>query len=205
MKCFYIQFDQFHTKIWNFCPKKPQFNISGVRKQHDTAKYKRLLGAELSVTGQTTNTILTKNAFTPILTDRTSKQTFPTFCNKLWNRLHFHQEIILEADISYDGEEIDDDDRQHGRQDDGATVLGDRLDHVPQCLLSVDHIQELQHSPKYNTVPNTMICSKQTKCLSSRQTNVQVLLNRPNFQQTKCLNRPHQISKQTKYLSSTNH
>lgn len=188
MKCFHI--DQFHTKIWNFCPKNPQCNISGVRKQHDIAQYKRLLGAELSVTGQTTklNTILTKNAFTTILTDRTSKLTVPTFCNKLWNRLHFHQEIILEADISYDGEEIDDDDRQHGRQDDGAAVLGDRLDHVPQCLLSVDHIQELQHSPKYNTVPNTtqspiqhslqnntvpstILCSTQTKCLSfSKQT-----------------------------------
>lgn len=146
MKCFHI--DQFHTKIEFLSKKKP---IKYFRCKKD----KRLLGAELSVNGQTTNTILTKNAFTPILTDRTSKQTFPTFCNKLWNRLHFHQEIVLEADISYDGEEIDDDDCQHGRQDDGATVLGDRLDYVPQCLLSVDHIQELQHSPKYNTVPNT--------------------------------------------------
>lgn len=108
-----------------------------------------------------------------------TEQNIPTFCNKLWNRLHFHQEIVLEADISYDGEEIDDDDCQHGRQDDGATVLGDRLDYVPQCLLSVDHIQELQHSPKYNTVPYTT----KSPIQQSPQYN--------DFKQTKCLNRPN--------------
>ena len=68
----------------------------------------------------------------------------PTFTDDGVEGLHLHEEVVPEEDEAQDGEEIDEDDGQHRRQQDGATVTRHRLDHVQQSLLAVDNVKELK-------------------------------------------------------------
>ena len=59
-------------------------------------------------------------------------------------RFDLHQEIVLEEDEADDGEHVDENEGQDGRQDDGTTVARHRTDHVEQRLLAVDDVKQLQ-------------------------------------------------------------
>lgn len=61
----------------------------------------------------------------------------------LRQRVHFHDEVLLQAQEADDGEEVDEDERQQRRQQDGAAVTGDALYHVEQRLLAVDQVEQL--------------------------------------------------------------
>ena len=58
--------------------------------------------------------------------------------------VHLQDEVVLEEDIAHDGEEVDQDEGQHGRQHDGAPVARHALDHVQQRLLAVHQVEQLQ-------------------------------------------------------------
>lgn len=58
--------------------------------------------------------------------------------------VHLQDEIILEENVADDGEQVDQDESQHGGQHDGAAVAGHTLDHVQQRLLSVHEVKKLQ-------------------------------------------------------------
>lgn len=53
-------------------------------------------------------------------------------------------EVVFEENVTHNGEEIDEDKSQHGREDDGAAVAGDAFYHVQQGLFSVHQIKELE-------------------------------------------------------------
>lgn len=57
--------------------------------------------------------------------------------------VHLQDEVILEEEVAHDGEEVDQDESQHGGQDDGAPVARDALDDVEQRLLPVHQVKEL--------------------------------------------------------------
>ena len=57
--------------------------------------------------------------------------------------VHLQDEVVLEEDVAHDGEQVDQDERQHGRQHDGAAVARHALDHVQQGLLPVHQVKEL--------------------------------------------------------------
>ena len=56
--------------------------------------------------------------------------------------LGLHDEVVLEEDEPDDGEQVDEDDGQHGCQQDGPPVPGDRLHDVDERLFSVDDVEE---------------------------------------------------------------
>lgn len=64
-------------------------------------------------------------------------------CSNLGQSVHLHDEVLLQAQEAHDGEEVDEDERQKSRQQDGATVAGDALYHIEQGLLTVDQVEEL--------------------------------------------------------------
>lgn len=51
--------------------------------------------------------------------------------------VHLQDEVVLEENVSDDGEQVDQDESQHGGQHNGAPVARHALDHVQQRLLSV--------------------------------------------------------------------
>ncbi len=54
------------------------------------------------------------------------------------------EKVVLEPDVADDGEEVDQDEGQDGREDDGPAVPRDGLDDVEERFLAVDHVQELR-------------------------------------------------------------
>ena len=64
-------------------------------------------------------------------------------CN--YQTFSFHDKVVFKEDESNDGEEVDEDDGQDCRQEDGTSVTCHRFHHVDQGLLSVNHIEELKH------------------------------------------------------------
>lgn len=67
-------------------------------------------------------------------------------CSDLWQPVHLHDEVLLQAQEADDREEVDEDEREQRRQQDGATVPGDALYHVEQRLLTVDQVEQLAES-----------------------------------------------------------
>lgn len=65
-------------------------------------------------------------------------------CGDLRQRVDLHDEILLQAEEADDGEEVDEDESEQRRQQDGATVPSDALNHVEQSLLPVDEVKQLQ-------------------------------------------------------------
>ena len=72
-----------------------------------------------------------------------------TFVDDDVERVHLHEEVVLEEDEPYDGEEIDEDDRKDSRQQDRPAVLRYRPDHVQQRLLTVHDVQQLKTQPRH--------------------------------------------------------
>lgn len=64
-------------------------------------------------------------------------------CSDLRQQVHLHDEVLLQAQEADDGEEVDEDEREQRRQQDGATVPSDALYHVEQSLLAVDQVEQL--------------------------------------------------------------
>lgn len=58
--------------------------------------------------------------------------------------VHLQDEVVLEENVADDGEQVDQDESQHGGQHDGAPVPSHTLDHVQQRLLPVDEVEELR-------------------------------------------------------------
>ena len=56
--------------------------------------------------------------------------------------LRLRDKVILEEDEADNGEKVDEDDGQDGRQQDGPSVPHHRLHDVDQRLLSVDDVKE---------------------------------------------------------------
>lgn len=55
--------------------------------------------------------------------------------------VHLQDEVVLEENVADDGEEVDQDESQHGGQHNGAPVARHALDHVQQRLLSVHKVE----------------------------------------------------------------
>lgn len=62
--------------------------------------------------------------------------------------VHIQDEVVLEENVADDGEEVDQDERQHSSQDNRAPVASHALDHVEQRLLSVDKVEKLRKERK---------------------------------------------------------
>lgn len=77
--------------------------------------------------------------YTVYMKDRGQKVT----CSNLGQSVHLHDEVLLQAQEAHDGEEVDEDERQESRQQDGATVARDALYHIEQGLFPVDQIKQL--------------------------------------------------------------
>lgn len=58
--------------------------------------------------------------------------------------VHGQNEIVFEEDVAHDGEEIDEDEGEHGGENDGAAVAGHALYYVEQGFLPVNQIKELR-------------------------------------------------------------
>lgn len=58
--------------------------------------------------------------------------------------VHSQDEIVFEEDVAHDGEEVDEDEGEHGRQHDGAAVARDALYDVQQGLFSVHQVEKLR-------------------------------------------------------------
>lgn len=50
----------------------------------------------------------------------------------------------MEENITHNGEEIDEDESQHGSENNGAAIAGDTFDDIQQGLFSVNQIEELE-------------------------------------------------------------
>lgn len=61
-----------------------------------------------------------------------------------WQPVDLKDEVILEEEEADDGEEVDQDECQQGRQQDGAAISSHALDDIEQRLLAVDEVKELQ-------------------------------------------------------------
>ena len=78
-----------------------------------------------------------------------------TWCRKT---VHLHAEVVLEEEEADDGEEVDEEDGQHSRQNDRAAVPRHALYHVEQRLLSDHQVEQLRrgrstsvsHQPRRN-------------------------------------------------------
>jgi len=64
-------------------------------------------------------------------------------CSRGINYVHVHVEVITEVDVAHNGEEVDEDDPQDGRENDGASISRNRANHIHQRLLLVSHVEEL--------------------------------------------------------------
>lgn len=72
-------------------------------------------------------------------------------CSDLRQRVDLHDEVLLQAEEADDGEEVDEDESEQRRQQDGATVTSHALYHVKQCLLPVDQVKQLRtHTQQVN-------------------------------------------------------
>lgn len=58
--------------------------------------------------------------------------------------IHLQDEVVFEENVADDGEQVDEDESQHGREHDGAPVTCHALDDVQQSLFSVDQVEQLQ-------------------------------------------------------------
>lgn len=65
--------------------------------------------------------------------------------------IHLQDEVVFEENVANDGEQVDEDERQHGGEHDGASVTSHTLDHVQQRLLSVDEVEQLPRQSKHKT------------------------------------------------------
>jgi len=61
-----------------------------------------------------------------------------------YQRVDLHDEVMLQAQEAHDGEEVDEDEGEQRRQQDGAPVTRHALDHVEQRLLPVDEVEQLR-------------------------------------------------------------
>lgn len=61
--------------------------------------------------------------------------------NAQWLRVHFHEEIILDEQVTTYSEQIYDDHREHGSQDDRLSVAYNTLNDIPQCIFTIDNIK----------------------------------------------------------------
>lgn len=61
----------------------------------------------------------------------------------LRQRVHLHDEVLLEEEEANNGKEVDEDEGEQRRQQDGAPVAGDAFDDIEQGLLTVDQVKEL--------------------------------------------------------------
>lgn len=57
--------------------------------------------------------------------------------------IHLQDEVVFEENVANDGEQVDEDERQHSGEHDGASVTSHTLDHVQQRLLSVYEVEQL--------------------------------------------------------------
>lgn len=58
--------------------------------------------------------------------------------------IHLQDEVIFEENVANDGEEVDQDERQHSGKHDGASITGHTLDYIQQGLFSVYQVKQLQ-------------------------------------------------------------
>lgn len=66
--------------------------------------------------------------------------------------IHLQDEVVFEENVADDGEQVDQDESQHGGEHDGAAVTSHALDHVEQSLFSVHQVEQLERqSARYNT------------------------------------------------------
>lgn len=70
-------------------------------------------------------------------------------CSDLQQRVDLHDEVLLQAEETNDGEKVDENESEQRRQQDGATVTSHTLYHVKQRLLSVDQVKQL-HTNRFN-------------------------------------------------------
>lgn len=64
-------------------------------------------------------------------------------CSDLRQRVNLHDEVFLQAEEADDGEEVDEDESEQRRQQDGAAVTSHTLYHVKQRLLPIDQVKQL--------------------------------------------------------------
>lgn len=83
---------------------------------------------------------------THVATERQIKHWCSVTCSNLWQWVHLHDEVLLQAQEADNREEVDKDEREQRCQQDGATVPGDALYHVEQSLLTVDQVKQLAES-----------------------------------------------------------
>ena len=81
-----------------------------------------------------------KNKYFPLI----RCEDLNTFVDYRIECVRLYEEIILEEHKTDDGEEIDEDDCQHRRQQDRASVLRYGVYHIEQRLLSVHYVQQLK-------------------------------------------------------------
>ena len=98
-----------------------------------------------------------------------SSRSCDVTCSDLRQRVDLHDEILLQAEEAHDGEQVDEDESEQRRQQDGATVTSDALYHVEQSLLPIDQVEQLQTDRRVNTEQNlTMKCVCVCVCVFTR-------------------------------------
>ena len=71
-----------------------------------------------------------------------------TFVDDGVDDVDLDHEVVAEEDEADDGEEVDENDGEERGEQDAATVLRHRPDHVEQRLLAVHHVQQLRDTHK---------------------------------------------------------
>lgn len=73
------------------------------------------------------------------------------------DKIHLQDEVIFEENVANDGEQIDQNESEHGGQHDGASVTSHALDYIQQGLLSVHQVKELRKgSTHYRGTASTL-------------------------------------------------
>lgn len=88
--------------------------------------------------------------------------------------VHFHGEVVLQEEEADNREEVDQDECQHCREYDGATIASHTLDDIEQRLFSVHQVKELQ--------------CRNTECTDKKNGNIRTDCTNIENHQTESLN-----------------
>lgn len=87
----------------------------------------------------------------PSVTPANNTECFSAALTWCMKSVHLHAEVVLEEEEADDGEEVDEKDGQHSRENDGAAVPGHTLYHVEQGLLSDHQVKQLRREREIDT------------------------------------------------------
>ena len=55
--------------------------------------------------------------------------------------IHLQDEVVFKENVTNDGEQVNQDERQHGGENNGASISSHALDHIQQRLFSVHKVE----------------------------------------------------------------